>query len=974
MDIYDPQTLGVMVFGGFMVISAIGIFLVSTFSMKETSYEEALAKQRREQEKAQLPKSEKKKKEKSLDKKGKSKKKDDKPNGKLPSSEAALDVSETVSESEPENAVPEPVVPEPPVTIVRAPVQEQPAPSPKDKKKKEKKVAKVEPAPSPASAPVQAQVSKNAPVLEAVAKEVPVMAVPPVGAKQSVLLSTSPPTKKADVVTSHEDVKQEKQEIAAKKKAGPKKKSETASIDSLDSPIYLPFKTLLSTVSSMVFSEGEAQRLIEILTDKAGIVQGTWHTATQKGDPVTALKKQLEEKEKLLSAEQEDAAAAKNKLRELTKELNVERSKVAAAEAKMKEQLTAKEQEIKAMQDRMQASYQDHVNETQQLQTKIRSLQEQLENGPNAQLARLQQENSILRDALNQATSQMESKQNAELAKLRQECTKLTKDLGEKSDAFQKEEQQRKVLEAKAAAFEKQIGQLQSSQQETEATLQKRLDELGEELRKSQSRNASILADLDNAKQGLLGLTELQAKVAATEVEVKLKSEEVGNLQNKLSEADKEKKELEERIRTIEALLEAGHSKEAEKDYEMERVRAEEQECLQNSLKEKETQISYMEKELLQLKETVETQKNKNNDLREKNWNAMEALTAAEKSNEGKLCATKAAKDLAEQQLCMLQKETREVLQVLFPQVSVATDQPNWLEEFKQKAQESVNQQSATATESMELALKLKEAEASQSTLQAECEQYRNVLAETEGMLKDLQKSVEEEELVWKAKLSDSEDELNKLKMQLSLVEAQLEKQLESAQSECQNYSDELEALRHLLCESQSQLEMAKSEAQKQTAELALVRQHLGEMKSRVEDGQAVGSQTDQTGQVTDKLQSQLEKTIEKLNHEHVQNQTLAEEFEQAQTIVSNLQAELDSLKAAGGADLPSSENIAQLKIRLEKEKKLSKDLGQAAVKLQQLLRTSQEQLYKEKEVVKKLQEQLEGKAEGEESLEGTSV
>lgn len=40
----------------------------------------------------------------------------------------------------------------------------------------------------------------------------------------------------------------------------------------------------------------------------------------------------------------------------------------------------------------------------------IRTLQEQLENGPNTQLARLQQENSILRDALNQATSQMESK------------------------------------------------------------------------------------------------------------------------------------------------------------------------------------------------------------------------------------------------------------------------------------------------------------------------------------------------------------------------------------------------------------------------------------------------------------------------------------------------------------------------------------------------------------------------------------
>lgn len=40
----------------------------------------------------------------------------------------------------------------------------------------------------------------------------------------------------------------------------------------------------------------------------------------------------------------------------------------------------------------------------------IQSLQEQLENGPTAQLARLQQENSILRDALNQATSQAESR------------------------------------------------------------------------------------------------------------------------------------------------------------------------------------------------------------------------------------------------------------------------------------------------------------------------------------------------------------------------------------------------------------------------------------------------------------------------------------------------------------------------------------------------------------------------------------
>lgn len=53
--------------------------------------------------------------------------------------------------------------------------------------------------------------------------------------------------------------------------------------------------------------------------------------ATQKGDPVAILKKQLEEREKQLAAEQEDASAVKNRLRELTKVgCSVAKSKVLA--------------------------------------------------------------------------------------------------------------------------------------------------------------------------------------------------------------------------------------------------------------------------------------------------------------------------------------------------------------------------------------------------------------------------------------------------------------------------------------------------------------------------------------------------------------------------------------------------------------------------------------------------------------------
>lgn len=51
-----------------------------------------------------------------------------------------------------------------------------------------------------------------------------------------------------------------------------------AAVDSADAPLYLPYKALVSTISSMVFSEGEAHRLIEILSEKVGIIQDTWHT------------------------------------------------------------------------------------------------------------------------------------------------------------------------------------------------------------------------------------------------------------------------------------------------------------------------------------------------------------------------------------------------------------------------------------------------------------------------------------------------------------------------------------------------------------------------------------------------------------------------------------------------------------------------------------------------------------------------
>ncbi|XP_073528593.1 ribosome-binding protein 1 isoform X2 [Phyllobates terribilis] len=1262
MDIYDPQTLGVMVFGGFMVISAIGIVLVSSFSMKETSYEDALAKQRKEQEKGQ-PKVDKKKKDKLTEKKAKPKKKEDKPNGNLPEYQPTVETNKQKKvEMEPRETVSA-------VTPIVTPAPEKVVPSPKDRKKK---LQKVEPSQAPVVAVTKA--FSKSPVLEAPTKELPVVAVPPVGTKQSTKLAPlvgakpgnklapqadakpgnkqptqadskpvnkqaahaeakggnkqspqaeakpsnkqaaqaegkagnkqspqaeakagnkqspqaeakggnkqapqadakggnkqapqadakggnkqapqadakggnkqapqadakggnkqapqadakggnkqapqadakggnkqapqadakggnkqapqadakggnkqapqaeakggnkqapqaeakggnkqaaqaeakggnkSPqaeakavnkqaptveakavnkqaptveakpnnkqaptveakpnnkqaptagakpstkqnasvtntqnqPPKKDESIVSNED---QKQDVAPKKKSVPKKKSEPVS-NELDGALYLPYKTLVSTVSSMVLSEGEAQKLIEILTERNGIKQDTWHMASQKGDPVAALKKQLEEKDKLLSSEQENAAAAKNKLRELNKELATEKTKVTSVEAKFKEQILSRDQEINALQARMQASYKDHLVEIQQQQGKIRALQDELENGPKAQLARLQQENSILRDALNQATSQTESKQNAELAKLRQECSKLSKELSEKSEALQQEEQKRKSVDGKISAYEKQVSQLETLQQESEASLQKRLDEVSEELRKSHNTYKTLLADSEKAKGEQLSVADLQTKLMSYEAEGKQKSEELDKLNHKLQEVTGENVQLLERIKSIEVLLEAGQGSDAEKGKQQQESKEVEVTQLHARLKEKEGQISLLEKEAVELKDAIEQQKNKNNELREKNWQAMDALGKAEKTCEEKLTSARKAKDDLEQQLSGIQTEAKEALMTLFPQVSVESHQlySEWLQEFREKSSDILKQLSLQPdqTDSADSILKLKEAEEAQVSLQAECEQYRTILGETEGMLKDLQKSVEEEEQVWKVKLEASEEELEKSQIQvksledslerlksevqstdqlkecIALMEAQLETQMNTSSTECQTYSKEVESLQQLLSESQEALESTKTEARKQSKELSLLRQQLSEMQNHVQDSH--GSDGHQL------------KAPQSSRDEQNEEQNISEGLEERS--VYSLQQELEKLKTAEEAST-GTEEAQQLKERLDKEKKLTRDLGQAANKLLQLLKASQEQLNKEKEQNKLLQNRLQSPDQDSIISSGTSV
>lgn len=149
---------------------------------------------------------------------------------------------------------------------------------------------------------------------------------------------------------------------------------------------------------------------------------------------------------------------------------------------------------------------------------------------------------------------------------------------------------------------------------------------------------------------------------------------------------------------------------------------------------------------------------------------------------------------------------------------------------------------------------KLKEAEEMHILLQLECEKYKSVLAETEGILQRLQRSVEEEESKWKIKVEESQKELKQMRSVVTSLQHEverlkeenkevetlkkerehLESELEKAEIERSTYVSEVRELKDLLTELQKKLDDSYSEAVRQNEELNLLKTQLNETLSKL--------------------------------------------------------------------------------------------------------------------------------------------
>jgi kinectin len=350
-------------------------------------------------------------------------------------------------------------------------------------------------------------------------------------------------------------------------------------------------------------------------------------------------------------------------------------------------------------------------------------------------------------------------------------------------------------------------------------------------------------------------------------------------------------------------------------------------------ISQKEKEITGLQNELDTLKDAVEHQRKKNNDLREKNWEAMEALASTEKMLQDKV--TKTSKE-RQQHVEAVELEAKEVLKKLFPKVSVPPNlsYSEWLRGFEKKAKECIAGTSGSE-EVKVLKHKLKEADEMHTLLQLECEKYKSVLAETEGILQKLQRSVEQEENKWKVKVDESQKTIKQMQLSFTSSEQELER-LRRENKDIENLRREREHL-------EMELEKAEIERSTYVTEVRELKDLLTELQKKLDDSY---SEAVRQNEELNLLKKQLNETDAKLRTEDNERQKVVGDLHKAQQSLDLIQSKIE--KAAGDTTVIKNSDVSSEMESSEKETMFT-SLNQTLTQLRQLLQEVNRQLIKEK-------------------------
>uniref|UniRef100_G1MBB7 Kinectin 1 n=1 Tax=Ailuropoda melanoleuca TaxID=9646 RepID=G1MBB7_AILME len=726
-----------------------------------------------------------------------------------------------------------------------------------------------------------------------------------------------------------------------------------------------------SQIAAQTSASVLAEELHKVIAEKDKQIKQTEDSLANEHDHLTSKEEELKdiqnmnfllkaEVQKLQALANEQAAAA-HELEKMQKSIHVKDDQIRLLEEQLQCEISNKMEEFKILNDQNKAlqlevqklqtlvSEQPNKDVVEQMEKciqekdeKLKTVEELLETGL-IQVATKEEELNAIRtenSSLTKEVQDLKAKQNDQVsfASLVEELKKVIHEKDGKIKSVEElleaevlkvanKEKTIQDLKQEIEALKEEIGniQLEKAQQ---LSITSQIQELQNLLKgKEEQMNAmkTILEekekDLANRGKWLQDLQEENESLKAHVQEVTQRNLKEACSASRLEELETVLKEKENEMKRIEAIL-----KERESDL------SSKTKLLQISEREKE--ITGLQNELDSLKEAVEHQRKKNNDLREKNWEAMEALASTEKMLQDKVNKTSKER---QQHVEAIELEAKEVLKKLFPKVSVPPDlsYSEWLHGFEKKAQECVAETSGSE-EVKVLEHKLKEADEMHILLQLECEKYKSVLAETEGILQKLQRSVEQEENKWKVKVDESQKTIKQMQLSFTSSEQELER-LRRENKDIENLRREREHL-------EMELEKAEIERSTYVTEVRELKDLLTELQKKLDDSY---SEAVRQNEELNLLKTQLNETLTKLRTEQSERQKVAGDLHKAQQSLDLIQSKI--VKAAGDTTVIENSDVSPEMESSEKET-MSVSLNQTVTQLQQLLQAVNQQLTKEKE------------------------
>ncbi|XP_034959774.2 kinectin isoform X10 [Zootoca vivipara] len=665
----------------------------------------------------------------------------------------------------------------------------------------------------------------------------------------------------------------------------------------------------LMVVQNMNMSlKAEVQKLQALTNEQAAAAHELerMQKSTQvRDEKIRALEEQLQGHHAKASSAKEELQVLKDQNKAL--QLEVQKLQALLSEQtnkdlleQMERSMTDKDDKIKTVEELLEAGLIEMANkedELKALRTENASLKSEVEN-----LQRVQTEQvsfATLVEELQKVISEKDGKIKSVEELLQAEVLKVaTKEKTVQISAAQEVRDLQNLLKRK----EEQVTSMEVSLREKESEIAKK----GEWLQGQQD----TLQHLNNKVKELEQLNSQQVSASSSikdlEALLKTKQEEMQKMEILLDERGKEVSHQRKELQVVQEenrLLRAQIQEIKQENGEQESLAIRNEQLLQ-LITGKEGEITSLQKELGSLKHAVEQQRQKNNDLREKNWKAMEALASTEKLLQDKV--NKTAKE-KQQYVEVVEAETRSTLQKLFPIVSLPStlSHSDWMCGFENAVREHTKNTSRPE-EIKAMEQKLKEAEEMHVMLQQECEKYKVVLAETEGILQRLQRSVEEEESKWKIKTEESQKELQQMRSSVAPLEQAVER-LKEEVKEVDSLKKEREHLEH---------ELEKAEIERST--------YVSEVRE---------------------LKTQLNETLSKLKTDQSERQKLAVDLPKAQESLVTLEREIG--KAAGDTNVIENSDVSA---GPDKSLNVAMSLSQDVAHLKKLLASVSQLLAKGKE------------------------